>query len=79
MANCKTIITRARLAGRLQAAGYEVRKIPNLYDATRPAWEVELDSVSADIIASYYEKVGKVVPAAVRRYMEQEGRQHGQV
>jgi hypothetical protein len=62
--NCKTIITRARLAGRLQAAGYEVRKIPNLYDATRPAWEVELDSVSADIIASYYEKVGKVVPAA---------------
>lgn len=74
----KTVITRARLAGRLQAAGYEVRKIPNLYDATRPAWEVELDSVSADIIAAYYAKAGKVPPAAVRRYLEG-GRQHGQV
>lgn len=64
------LITRPRLAGQLQREGYKLTPMQSPWEKDRTVWEITLDRVSADIIANYYNRIGKPVPAAVARYLK---------
>lgn len=70
----KATITRPRLARILNSAGYEARPVRSVWNLDRIEWEFTLDATSAKIVADYYAQIGKVPPAAVRKYIQnQEG------
>lgn len=70
----KATITRPRLARILNSAGYEAKPVRSVWNLDRIEWEFTLDATSAKIVADYYAQIGKVPPAAVRKYIQkQEG------
>lgn len=67
------LITRPRLAGMLQQAGYELRPTRSPWDEARTVWQINLDHASADIITNYYKRIGRPAPQAVARYLKEGG------
>lgn len=74
-----TTTARPRLANALQNAGYELKPTRSVWNPAQLVWEFKLDKQSADIVSSFYADIGKPVPAAVRKFLQEEGAAHDKV
>jgi len=69
------VVTRRPLATELLLNGFELEKIPNLRDETKPAWRVDLTPSSARFLRDYYLTVScRPVPEKISAFLENEGR-----
>ena len=66
----KATVSRPTVARALQAAGYEVKAIPSVWNPERLEWEYDLDNISAEIVRSCYARIGKPCPRAVQRFLD---------
>lgn len=65
----KATVARPTVARALQAAGYEIKAIPSVWKPGRIEWEYDLDRVSAEIVKSCYDRIGKPCPRAVAQFL----------
>lgn len=68
-----TTTTRPRLANELQNAGYELKQTRSVWNPAQLAWEFTLDRRSAEIVKNFYDQIGKPAPAAVQKFLQEEG------
>ena len=66
----KATTARPTVARALQAAGYEIKAIPSVWNPGKLEWEFALDSISAEIVRSCYARIGKPCPRAVQRFLD---------
>lgn len=64
---------RPRLANVLQDAGYELKPTRSVWNPAQLVWEFKLDKQSADIVRRFYDQIGKPVPVAVQKFLQEEG------
>lgn len=71
--NKTTTTARPRLATQLQDAGYELKPTRSVWNPAQLVWEFKLDKQSADIVRRFYDQIGKPAPAAVQKFLQEEG------
>lgn len=71
--NRTTTTARPRLATQLQNAGYELKPTRSVWNPAQLVWEFRLDKTSADIVSRFYADIGKPAPAAVQKFLQEEG------
>ena len=74
-----TTTARPRLANALQNAGYELKPTRSVWNPAQLVWEFKLDKTSADIVRRFYDQIGKPVPAAVQKFLQEEGAAYDEV